>query len=559
MLGGAAAYILSAHGASVTLSGMNERPVIYGPDGFPVGSTAELAEQIADMGYTEAQEALYLLEDQLLSRQGLFAAEDRDWRGLSIGAQDQDRDALDWESVQRASELAYRYWIHNPIIHQGVNVTSEYVFGRGINITAEDEMLRDQARDLWSKPDMQRIITGGNGLQNLCSILQVYGNVFLGLKPMPADDDRVRIIEMSTMHRVMVDEWGEPMMWLRSYRDSMMNHEAKREWVPSLQYYERDMTPEKGYNFPLNRSFAIQHIKMGSLVGVLGLPTFWSGIAWAKAYKESLEDFAVVQRALRTFAWRATGSSFDGVQNIKSAVQDGYRKAETSAYGTGRVIAMPSGDSQFAPIRTANYQTPADGSRRLLLMACSAFGLPETYFGDVSVGTYATASSMERPVELRMKAIQSMFGAELEKMLSFLLNADMDNEKGINIEFPSILEHDAGPFMQAVKTADALSYPVMTPQMLAAKALETLGFEDVEDAVAKMEEEGMFEQTRQEETLKLQQEYAPDPMMGGGPPGAKKLGKDYQRADRPKGQGMPRPDRGKMPSRSPARSTNGRK
>ena len=518
-------------------------PMILDKEGFPISTVAEFAEEVSRMSYVEAQEAIYLLQDQLVSRQGLFADEDKDWLGLSLGATDGERDSIDWDSAVRAAQLAYRYWIHNPVIHQGVQTTSEYVFGRGVNITSEDEKVRDAARMMWGRPDMQRVITGGNGLQNLCSLGQVYGNVWLALRPSASGEDRVRIIPMSTIEKVHVDEWGDPICWLRTYTDVTTPEAPKREWVKSLLYWKRDvMLPEHEQQHPINMEFAMQHITMGSLVGVLGLPTFWSGIPWSKAYKESLEDFAVVQRALRTFAWRASGTSFDGVQNMRSAATEGFRRAEMSAYGTGRIMSMPSQDSNFQPIRTANYQTPADGSRRLLLMACASFGLPETYFGDVSVGTYATAATMERPVELRMKAIQDMWGAELERMLSFLIDGNADNEKQINVSFPSILEHEAGPFMQAVKTADALSYPVMDPEMLAMVALETLGFEDIEDKIKKLKEAGVFEVTRQEEQLKLQQEYAPDPMQSGAP-GANKLGGDRQRADRPKGAGMPRPNR----------------
>ena len=527
---------------------IDPKPVILDQNGFPISSAAEFAEEVTKMSYAEAQEAIYLLQDQVAGRNGLFADEDRNWLGLSLGSMDADRDAIDWDSAYRAAQLAYRYWIHNPVIKQGVQTTSEYVFGRGVNITSEDEGVREKARDMWGKPDMQRVITGGDGLQKLCSLTQVFGNLFLLLTPGATGMDRVRVRPMSTIERVALDEWGDPMAWLHIKNDPMNPGQPRREWVKSLLYWEREMMlPEMEQRHPVNMEYAMQHISMGSLIGVLGLPTFWSGIPWAKAYKESLEDFAVVQRALRTFAWRASGSGYDGVQNMRNAVREGYQRADRDAYGAGRTLFMPSGDSAFAPIRTANYQTPADGSRRLLLMACASFGLPETYFGDVSVGTYATAATMERPVELRMKAVQDMWSAELERMLSFLIDGNADNEKQIEVNFPDILEHEAGPFMQAMKAANELSHPVMTPQDQAMKAMMILGFDDVEDKVRKMDEEGMFDVTRQEEMMQMQQKYAPEPAAGGAPGGggrkADQLGKDRQRADAPKGAGMPRPDR----------------
>lgn len=526
--------------------------LIYGPDGFPIVSTAELAETVSNLSLREAEEALYLIEDRMASRNGMFADEDREWAGLHLGANDPSRDAVDFDQVQRAAELAYKYWVHNPIIHQGVEVTSEYVFGQGISVTAEEEGLRTQARELWEEPDMQ-MIAGGRGLQRLCSKQQVYGNLFLALFPRPAEDNRIRVIEMSSISRVQVDEWGTPMLWLRSRIDPSNPGNPIQEWVPSIDHWEERSMLSSPDNKPVRRDFAVQHITQGSLVGALGLPTFWSGLPWAKAYKGSLEDFSVVQRALRTFAWRATGSSFDGVSNARSAVQDAFQRASSDANAMGRVMSLPTNDSSFQPIRTANYQTPAEGSRRLLLMACAAFGLPETYFGDVSVGTYATAQTMERPVELRMRSFQQLWGSELERMISFLLDGDTSNEKGVNVVFPSLVEHDAGPYMQAVKVADSLTYPVLPNETMAALTLQALGVDDVEDQLEQLEQEGMFDKSRAEMAMDMQVEQAkqmPQPEIGQGgtsgpgrPPPQNAQGGDRQRPDRPTGRGLNRPQR----------------
>ena len=427
--------------------------------------------------------------------QNIFGLEDQGYFRL-VGGNDYEYDyTLSWGAIRELARSAYLYWIKNPIIHQGVEVTSEYIFGQGLTINSENEALQRNVRELWARPELQRTITGGNGLQRLNSRLEVFGNVFLGLTPMPSDDLRIRIINLHEMENVRYDEYGEPIMWLRrSYlsSDEQDKHEEKYEWIPSIYYWDkRDALYSPHDSYPIVEDYAIQHIKTGSLLGILGVPSIYSGLAWAKAYKEFLEDFSYVSKQYRKFAWRMQGRGTDGIES--TAAQ--FKKAKESSE-LGQIAIGPINGGALDPIRTANYTTPADGGRRLLLMVCAALGLPETYFGDVSVGTYATAQSMERPVELRMRAKQEMWAAELERMCSFIMNGDVDSEKDINITFPSILEHDAAPYMQAVALSDSLSYEIIDPEVMSRITMEALKVEDIEDKIEKLRKEGKFKKER---------------------------------------------------------------
>ena len=518
-------------------------PVLYDQHGFPLTTVAETAEELANMPYGKAVEALYLLQDGLDSRAGLFAGEDYEWAGLDLETGDADRDSIDWDSIQRAAQLSYKYWIHNPLVRRGVETITHYVFGRGFDITAEDEGVRSQAQEVWANYDVQRMMSGTRGLHRHCSLGQVHGNLFFALFPPGQSTKRVRRFEMSQVHRVLYDQWNDPVMWLVSYRDPLKGNSAEltRRWVKSIHYRDQVVsTPDNNEGAEITDEYFMQHLTFGTLVGTLGLPTFWPGLTWAKAYKNFLEDFAVISRSLRTFAWRVTGSGFDSLSSGKKMVSDALTRVDQSAYGVGGAAAIPDPDANVAPIRTANYTTPADGGRRLALMCMAAFGLPETYFSDVSVGTYATASTMERPVELMMRYVQEVWAKELETMLSFLIDGDAENTKKITVKFPPILEHDALPLMQALKTAGELEYQSLLPEDMAVEAMQAMGINDTEERIEKMKSDGYFDTTRQEQTLKLQQQYAPDPMTGGGGPSARELGKNYPRKDKPKGRGLPR-------------------
>ena len=514
--------------------------------GFPLESRPEIAEQIGQMPERQALETLYLLEGNLAQRQGIFAGEDNEWAYVEMSTGDADRDSVDWESCQRAARLAYKYWVHNPLIRRGVETITQYVFGRGFSITAEDKDVRNAAQTAWMNADVQNQMTGTRGLHRFCSIGQVYGNLFFVLFPPDSNMKKVRRFEMSQVQRVLTDRWGDPVMWLVAYYDPLEDEpkEPVREWVRSIHFMDREITlPDGEEDREINNDYFIQHVTFGTLVGPLGLPTFWPGLAWAKAYKNFLEDFAVISRAYRTFAWKVTGSNFDSLSSAQNMVSDAFTKVDQSAYGIGRGAIIPNAQSDLSPIRTSNYTTPADGGRRLALMCMAAFGLPETYFGDVSVGTYATATTMERPVELMMRYVQEVWARELETMISFLVDGNPENKNEITVTFPPILEHDVLPLMQALKASGELEYPAILSRDLATQAMQALGITDIEKKVDELDSEGMFNQTRMESTLELQKKYAPEPAPGAGGGTKRELGKNYPRTDRPKGQGMPRSEK----------------
>ena len=78
-------------------------------------------------------------------------------------------------------------------------------------------------------------------------------------------------------------------------------------------------------------------------------------------------------------------------------------------------------DVKIEPVRTAGATVGADDARRLLLMVAASFGLPETYFGDASVGTLATARSLDRPTELKMIDRQTLWSDTLRAIHDYVL------------------------------------------------------------------------------------------------------------------------------------------
>jgi len=153
----------------------------------------------------------------------------------------------------------------------------------------------------------------------------------------------------------------------------------------------------------------------------------------------------------------------------------------------------------------------------LLLMVCAAFGLPETFFGDVSVGTLATAKSLDRPTELMISNRQVLWADIYNDILQFVLyyavsaidgplrafgdvnvneygepvvNFDDTLDTHIDIDFPSVVERDTTQTIAAIvqgATFDGKT-PTIIPDMrlLARLVLSELGENDIDQLIEAM-------------------------------------------------------------------------
>jgi hypothetical protein len=154
-------------------------------------------------------------------------------------------------------------------------------------------------------------------------------------------------------------------------------------------------------------------------------------------------------------------------------------------------------------------------------MAGAGMGLPETMLsGDVSTGNLATAKSLDRPTELKMRNRQTLWADVYTDILNYVvdqaairvngpldghlevdpysgdtkvvLNPDTDGQpmdRGIDINFPSVLEHDPAVRVKAIVDAATLGNTMGTvagtidPKTLSRLLLSALGVDDIDEKI----------------------------------------------------------------------------
>ncbi len=312
------------------------------------------------------------------------------------------------------------------------------------------------------------------------------------------------------------------------------------------------------------------HMKCGGLSKWLfGCPEVYAAIDWARAYKNFLEDWASVNRALARFATTVeTKGGVQAIQNFQKVLGTtlgvGGTSVETNPTPvTGSTFVTGPGNKLEA-FKTSGAQNSPEQGRRMMLAIAAAFGLPETFFGDASTGSLATAQSLDRPTELKFLERQERWRFTLQRIIAHVLESSGsapngklreawgkprpiitqplrvlqgnrlvavredagDNPEGVKItvRFPAVLEHDIAVQVSAIVQAATLGGfqlgGTMDMKTVMLMLMGEIGVEDpnaVFDAMYEKNESGAYDPVNYADNGKadaVEDDPAPPPQPG---------------------------------------------
>lgn len=463
-----------------------------------------------------------------------FMREDRDW--INIGAANQDQQ-LSRGGLQYIGRIARLMYIQNPLVNRGVTVKADYVWGRGCNISAKDETINELIQEFLDDPRNQVEFTSQPSRIQKEVELQTDGNIFFAFIVHPITGRvRVRSIPCDEITDTITNPNDKKEVWFykREWVEVTTNLETgetktenKTAFYPDWDYRPAAIQKKIGKFDVIN--VPVYHVKIGGFSDwKFGVPEIFSSLNWAKSYTKFLSNWASLMQVYARFALKITTSGG------KAGIDKAKEKIGTTISSTRRETNPPPAPgssfvrSQSADgvtqadvdvVRTAGATTSAEDGRRLLLMVCAAFGIPETFLGDVSVGTLATSKSLDRPTELGFKNRQELWAYIYHAIIDFVMFCSVKapagkinkariatigaNEYGepivlwqddvnthVDVDFPSIVEHDLQQYVMAVKTAatlDGATPNVLNDNRLLARMfLVALGENDVDEILDKL-------------------------------------------------------------------------
>lgn len=428
------------------------------------------------------------------------------------------------------TRLARVMFIKNPIVQRGVKVKADYIFGRRVSIAARDEDINEVIQTFLDDTRNQDEFTSHSARIQKEIELQTDGNIFFVLLPNATTGRiRMRTIPVEEITDIICnpedkkERWYYKREWLQKTTSLATGRTEDKKRVAYYRdwRYQPEQPQTKIGDDDVIPGAYVYHIRVGGFSDWrFGLSELYSALDWAKAYKRFLENWSTIVAAYAKFAFKVTTTggkkAVDAAKaKLGSTIATQGIERNPAPASASNVIVQDGND--IAPIRTAGATTSANDGRRLLLMVAAAFGLPETFFGDVSVGTLATARSLDRPTELMLSNRQALWADIYNDILEFVVGQavrapagplrsiatiaqneygedevifDAEIDKTIAIDFPSVIEIDPEAAIRAIISGSTFDgkTPTIIPdnKMLARMVLTVLGAAEIDETVNRL-------------------------------------------------------------------------
>ena len=376
-----------------------------------------------------------------------IALDDRGWKRM-IAYSTYEFSRYGIQSIILISRL---YFLKNPLCHRGVQVSSIYIFGRGMEVSSADDDANDILQKFLSDP------RNTNQLSHTAFVkheetLWTDGNLFWAFFTDPQDGSVImRNIDALEMSDIISDPndasvpWYYHRQWTEMSIDTRgaRTQTSKDGWYVAIGWEDIpefpaldavDGTPvmkdKQGVPIP------VMHIKEGYLPKWrFGCPLVYPALDWARAYREFLENLCTVWKALSRIALTVeTKGGAPAIAALKQTLATTFmqdlNQIETNPPPVSGSAFISGPNTKITPFKQAGVTVGADESRRVLLMVCAAFGLGEHFFGDATTGSLATAASLDRPTELQFLARQESWRETVQNIGHFVLKQSLRSPGG---------------------------------------------------------------------------------------------------------------------------------
>ena len=371
-----------------------------------------------DLGVTmqevrELQESLLEISDRF---------DNLGWTPLEDG---EDAQELKLDTVHKVAKLARAMTMMNPFVKRGVQARISYIWGKGVSFDGVESVSRELEMN-------RKKLFSGQAYEELERALATDGNVFTALAVDKSEKRAFRIPLSEISGAVTSKNDAEQIIlykrtWYETTTTSNGHTEKKEkiEYLPSVDYYyERQDTGKKMHRTwrgeTVNQDYVIHHMSVNKQVGwKWGLPDVMPVIFWAKAYKEYLEDNALLVKAYARLAWQYKASNKGGATAAASSI----RRAPTRDPLTGDLR-----DVGGAAVTGAGHEItalPATGSsvdfeKGSALAAAIASGLEVSKVvitSDPGAGNRSAAETLDGPTRKAMETRQQL---HIERLLDIM-------------------------------------------------------------------------------------------------------------------------------------------
>lgn len=486
---------------------------------------ARLEESAGDSPFASTREGVADLERAVIADPG--------WRLFTTLAQQEFS-----EDGRRQLRAVCRLMaIANPLIKRGLNLRAHYVWGQGCEIIARADGKKDGEQDVQTvvaafltDQANQRAVFGQQARGELERALGTDGEVYVALFTRPASGwTQARTITADEITEIITDPddaatpWFYRRVWVRQTYDERgtLQQETQEALYPDVDHKPRSKP----------RSFAGVEIKWDAPVVALqvnrplgwlrGIPDAYAAIAWARAYKEFLEQWAGLMKSLARFAWKLSAEGKNREQaKARMAVAAAGNTSTTPGERTdvgAAAILPPNVGLEAIPKTGATID--AESGRPLAMQVAAALDVPVTMLlaDPGQTGARATAETLDWPTELAMTDRRSLWSAFQARIVAHVITEAAraprgplkgsvkrdpvtdrevltlagDTDDTVDVIWPDLDGTDPKAAIEAVVAAAGTG--TVPPEIILRHLLQALGVRELDSVLADMvDEHGAF-------------------------------------------------------------------
>lgn len=344
-------------------------------------------------------------EDWYWGRLATGSEEDYYWRRLSDNWLQKDVIPSTYLELHNACYEAYNA---NPLAFAVVEITTSFVLGKGVTVSAAQPEVQRVLMDFWQDADNHM----DTRVYALCTELSLYGEQFIRFF-VNRYDGRVKIrqIDPSTIDQIETDP--------NDIETPLRFHRRPIGPSATLPGDPAPVTSKDQQNFEGEWFEAGKEVQQFCINKVSNAKRGKSDLAtllpWLRRYKDWLTDRVRINKYKGAFLWDVQLNGAD-----RKAIE---RKKVEYAYPPepGSVIIHNEAETWSAVKPEINANAAAEDGRAIKLMIAVGAQLPEHYLSDGDNGNLATAKEMGLPTFLkfqrRQHVMRSMLRAILDRVL----------------------------------------------------------------------------------------------------------------------------------------------
>lgn len=434
-------------------------------------------------------------------------AEDRNWQKIGVEGQRE----MTPEARRQAAELCRVFAISNPLVKRGLALRAGYVWAGGIGIQAPDgkesgtQDVNQVVQDFLDDAGNRKAFTGAQAHVKLEGQLGTDGMVYAALFSNPRTGfTRIRTLDPIEMTDIITnpEDASEAWFYRRDFEETMIGERTAKTttrqrtvWYPAMGHKPTRRFPVIDGD-PVNWDAPVFMVAVNT-VGKYGVGDAYAALPWARSYREFLEDWAKLTKALSRIAWRMSGKK-SGAQQMRSQLN--------SLTEAGGVAGMDAG-TQLEAVPKTGATIDAESGRPLATMIAAALGLPvTTLLADPGqTGARAVAETLDQPTRLEMQGRREVWTETYRAILGHVIDQAVlapqgplkggvtvdpytqqeevilqgESDRTLTITWPDLEDADVDVMVKAITDADATGKlpPLETMRLL----LRALGVRDVDE------------------------------------------------------------------------------